>query len=113
MEEGFQKLKEIFDKEVFELYLRQGQGYIPYMMNDALECYLVLKDCRCTGKYLKGYEESTFGYLSSEDGEEILVVHQGEENIFTLWFGKIQIKLKGYQYHPIGHFWLEGKGQEQ
>ena len=113
MEEGFQKLKEIFDKEVFELYLRQGQGYIPYMMNDALECYLVLKGCRCTGKYLKGYEESTFGYLSSEDGEEILVVHQGAENIFTLWFGKIQIKLKGYQYHRIGHFWLERKGQEQ
>ena len=36
MEKGFQKLKEIFDKEVFELYIRQGQGYVPYMMNDAL-----------------------------------------------------------------------------
>ena len=61
MEEGFQKLKEIFDKEVFEFYIHQGQGYIPYMMNDALECYLVLTQCRCTGEYLAGYEESTLG----------------------------------------------------
>ena len=113
MEKGFQKLKEIFDKEVFELYIRQGQGYVPYMMNDALECYLVLTDCRCTGEYLTGYEESTLGYLSSAEGERILVVHQGEENIFTLWFREIRIKLEGYQYHRIGHFWLEGKGQEQ
>ena len=113
MEEGFQKLKEIFDKEVFEFYIHQGQGYIPYMMNDALECYLVLTQCRCTGEYLAGYEESTLGYLSAEDGERILVVHQGEENIFTLWFEEIRIKLEGYSYHQIGHFWLEGKGQEQ
>ena len=102
MEKGFQKLKEIFDKEVFELYIRQGQGYVPYMMNDALECYLVLTDCRCTGEYLTGYEESTLGYLSSAEGERILVVHQGEENIFTLWFREIRIKLEGYQYHRIG-----------
>ena len=113
MEEGYRKLKEIFDKEVFELYIRQGQGYVPYMMNDALECYLVLTDCRCTGEYRTGYEGSTLGYLSSAEGERILVVHQGEENIFTLWFGEIRIKQEGYQYHRIGHFWLEGKGQEQ
>lgn len=113
MKEGFQKLKEIFDKEVFELYIRQEQGYVPYMMNDALECYLVLTDCRCTGKYLPGYESCTVGYLSFKKEEKVLVVHQGEENIFTLWFREIQVKLEGYQYHKIGHFWLEGKGQEQ
>ena len=113
MEEGFQKLKEIFDKEVFELYIRQGQGYVPYMMNDALECYLVLTDCRCTGGYLTGYESCTVGYLSFKEEEKVLVVHQGEENIFTLWFREIQVKLEGYQYHQIGHFWLKEKGQEQ
>lgn len=113
MGEGFQKLKEIFDKEVFELFIYQEQGYVPYMMNDALECYLILTDCRYTGKYLPDQETGTSGYLSSQDGERILVVHQGEENIFTLWFREIRISLEGYQYHQIGHFWLEGKGQEQ
>lgn len=113
MEEGFQKLKEIFDKEVFEFYIRQGQGYVPYMMNDALECYLVLTDCRCTGEYLTGYDSCTVGYLSFKEEEKVLVVHQGEENIFTLWFWEIQVKLEGYQYHQIGHFWLKEKGQEQ
>src|SRR5699024_11948327 len=48
IEEGFQKLKEIYDKEVFELYIRQRQGYVPYMMHAALVSHLVLTDCRCT-----------------------------------------------------------------
>ena len=82
MEEGFQKLKEIFDKEVFELYIRQGQGYVPYMMNDALECYLVLTDCRCTGEYLTGYESCTVGYLSFKEEEKVSGGTSGRRKYF-------------------------------
>ena len=43
--EEFSMLKEIFDQQVFELCIHEENGqkayYIPYMMNDALECYLI------------------------------------------------------------------------
>ena len=57
MPESYGKLAEIFQFHVFELHLGEDRGrkadfYIPYMMNDALECYLVLRDAWMTGDYL-------------------------------------------------------------
>ena len=58
MPECYGKLAEIFEHQVFELHLGEERGrktdfYIPYMMNDALECYLVLRDAWMTGDYLE------------------------------------------------------------
>ena len=50
------KLETIFEHQVFELcgpFEEHGSTcyYVPYMMNDAVENYLVLRDCRLVGKF--------------------------------------------------------------
>ena len=38
------------------------------MMNDALECYLILENCRITGAYLPHCKEKTEAYLTEHNG---------------------------------------------
>ena len=48
---AFEKLAEVFEYQVFELCV--GEEYlIPYMMNDAVENYLILKNGQMIGNYL-------------------------------------------------------------
>lgn len=112
IEEGmspvFEKLAEIFEYQVFELCV--GDEYlIPYMMNDAVENYLILKDCRMTGHYLKEDTLKVTGQLAVEEDRYVLSVRQGEENVFTLYFQEIEERIQCFQYHRIGHFWVEGQ----
>ena len=81
------------------------------MMNDALECYLVLKDARITGEYLQLDPEEfpLQAQIAQRDGQTALIVKQGSENIFTIWFREIEESFQCYQYHRIGHFWVEGQ----
>ncbi|MDM8247538.1 DUF3878 family protein [Lacrimispora saccharolytica] len=74
--EEFSMLKEIFDQQVFELCIHEENSqkayYIPYMMNDALECYLILEHCRMTGEYQpeaneNEEEEPCSGQLEEKD----------------------------------------------
>ena len=89
MPETYGKLAEIFQYQVFELYEevigpRNSSYYIPYMMNDALECYLVLKDARITGEYLQLDPEEfpLQAQIAQRDGQTALIVKQGSENVF-------------------------------
>lgn len=116
MPETYGKLAEIFQCQVFELYEevigpRNSSYYIPYMMNDALECYLVLKDARITGEYLQLDPEEfpLQAQIAQRDGQTALIVKQGSENVFTIWFREIEESFQCYQYHRIGHFWVEGQ----
>ena len=109
-------LEEILDCGAFELHSAEEiQGkrefYIPYMMNDALECYLLFPDGRLTGTYhADAAEEMTVELIETEQGPA-LIFHQGETNVFTLWFRECFQVLNCYRYDQIGHFWV--KGQEQ
>lgn len=111
--EIFQKLQEIFACQAFELHgpSPSGECYIPYIMNDQVESYLVLENCRMTGERLPGYEEETKGRILETERGYALVVEQGEENTFTLWFERIRQVTEFYRYHEIGHFWVEGQEQ--
>lgn len=116
MPDAYRKLAEIMKHQVFELHSHTDENgmqncFIPYMMNDALECYLILKDCRITGRYLPGFAGKTEAYLTENNGSDVLVMKQGEENVFTLWFEELQENLCCYQYHQIGHFWVSGQEQ--
>lgn len=120
MAQEYEKLAEVFLYQVFELYSGNGENgepddyYIPYMMNDALECYLVLENCRMTGVYCTEKEWIQAGELVQDGGHTGLVVRQkmGERtNTFTLWFHGIHQVLQCYQYHRIGHFWVSGQEQ--
>lgn len=116
MQTEFFLLAEIIKYQVFELCVGKDEGsignfYIPYMMNDAIECYLVLENAEMTGEYLEDIESEIQAQLIVEDHRYALIIHQGPKNVFTLWFQNIHQVRKCYQYHQIGHFWV--KGQEQ
>lgn len=131
----FQKcVAELLNCNAFEIQLHTDENgqtdcYIPYMMNDALECYFVLKNCRVTGELMTGVlassdapgDSSEFGNFACDKSMAIELVDDGvhtalvlrnpDGNVSTLWFEDIVKELKCYRYHEIGHFWV--KGQEQ
>ena len=110
--ELFEKLQEIFDCGVFELHPSENDKfYIPYMMNDQVEVYLVLESCHMTGEYLPELASISTGEFIVEDGCLGLIVRQGTEHVFTLWFQAIRQEMEFYRYHEIGHFWVEGQEQ--
>ncbi|MCQ2508376.1 MAG: DUF3878 family protein, partial [Dorea sp.] len=113
---------------------------IPYLMNDAVECYLAF-----SGASLRGPLDPTRGW---DDGpvdtvpetralmdtfteqiyqEEILtdniqlvshqdhygmVIHQLSGNVATLWYKQMSLEVNCYQYHLIGHRWRREPGEE-
>lgn len=116
----YDRLQELLDEivvcEAFKLHRAVNQVgrldfFIPYMMNDALECYLILTNGRMTGEYLADYKgEMTADVVETEQGAAV-ICHQGVENVFTVWFGACFQELKCYRYDQIGHFWIEGQEQ--
>ena len=110
MPEPFFRLAEILQLQVFELYQdpADGQYRVPYMMNDALEYFLILKNAAMTGKF-EPEQTVTFGQLFRESNRYTLILHQENGNIFTLHFDDLQEHAQCYQYHRIGHFWVKGQ----
>ena len=114
MPKPFWKLAEILELQVLEISRLSKEEaadcLIPYMMNDAIENYLILKDCKMTGEYVKEKEVILPARLVKKE-IYILVVRQEGGTLFTLQFSDIQEHLQCYQYHRIGHFWVKGKEQ--
>ena len=116
MELSLKHLLHVFECQAFELcgpYETEGRidYYVPYMMNDAVEDYLILRGCRMVGTYVADLEAEQEAQLAETEAGFVLAVRQGQENAFTLYFEEIEEKVQCYQYHRIGHFWV--KGQEQ
>ena len=113
LESLYNYLSELCDCGAFELHTTETPDglqntAIPYMMNDALECYLLLKNSRMTGHYLKDFTGKTSVGLIQNEARPALVFHQGNENVFTLWFETCYQILECYRYDQIGHFWVKG-----
>ena len=107
-------LSEIINCNAFELHtesLANGQQnfYIPYMMNDALEYYLLLTNGRMTGEYIADSIAPLRVEFIESSARPALIFHQGNENVFTLWFEATYKDLKLYRYDQIGHFWVKGE----
>lgn len=109
--------------------------YIPYMMNDALEYYLMLEDCQMIGNFSKRIPKDTtleiISNVSSANNSQAatangkgsctqnsitntisryaLIFHYNNGSILTIWFSECLQVLNFYQYHRIGHFWTEGQ----
>lgn len=109
-----ERVREILSCDAFELHrMETSDGklniYIPYMMNDALECYFVLEDVTMTGAYLPEYdEEISVDFVDTERGAAA-IFHQGPERVFTIWYENSYFEQKCYRYDQIGHFWVEGE----
>lgn len=115
----FAMIEEVAENGVFEIWY-PGIGnvepvdsliYIPYMMNDALECYIVLENAVLVGRQNAELKEQTKVDIHKEGDRYALVAKQGDDNTFTVFFKAAQLKKKYYQFGRICHFWE--KGQEQ
>ena len=121
MEDNFEKLNLLLEQEQCEFVdipdgftgqTESGELRLIYLMNDAVESFLVLKNARMTGNYVRDYEGEFEGSLERTDrdvceAEYILVIHQGQ-NVFTVFFEDILLETYLYNYGELGHFWVEG-----
>lgn len=110
---AYQMLETLLRQNQFEL-LEGENGFhtrqdihLVYLMNDAVECFLVFRDARITGEYLAEYEGGLQARLDGEEGRPALVVHQGR-NVFTIFFEALEPEFCLYNYGEIGHFWVKG-----
>ena len=108
--EAFQKLGEALEQGQFELLFTEEKLRLVYLMNDAVESFLVFENARMTGQYREDYEGELEAELSvTEEPEEsyVLVVHQGE-TVVTIFFEDLSEEVHLYDYGEIGHFWVKG-----
>lgn len=121
MEDNFEKLNLLLEQEQCEFVdipdsftgqTESGELRLIYLMNDAVESFLVLKNARMTGNYVRDYEGEFEGSVEKADwdlceAEYILVIHQGH-NVFTVFFEDILLETQLYNYGELGHFWVKG-----
>lgn len=101
----FEKLKELIELDQFEL-LEDGFRLV-YLMNDAVESFLVFENARMTGTYDKEYEGEIQAFLECQESGYALVIHQGS-SVFTLFFQRLSLEVHLYNYGETGHFWVKG-----
>ena len=114
--EVFCRLAEIIQLQVFELDGQEEDYRIPYMMNDALEYYLILKNSVLTGEFepdspvQRGQiAKEIYQEKDAEKQRYILSIQQENGNLFTLYFDELIEQAACYRYHEIGHFWVKGQ----
>lgn len=110
------KLEELLDQGQFELMsdeVLEGKLRVVYLMNDAVESFLVFEQARITGVYQKDYEREVEASLTIQENtdtgsdEFVLVVYQGD-SVCTVFFENLTLETHLYDYGKVGHFWVEG-----
>ncbi len=105
--DAFVMLQELLEQEQFELIIsEQSDIRLVYLMNDAVESFLVFHNARMTGEYRPDYEGEILASMSYDDTEYILVVHQGD-SVVTIFFEDLLTDVHLYDYGEIGHFWVK------
>ena len=98
-------LEELLEQDQFELLLPEYK--LVYLMNDAVESFLVFHGARMTGIYQEDYEGPLDASVNYENGEYVLVVHQ-DDSVVTIFYQSLSLEVHLYNYGEIGHFWVEG-----
>lgn len=76
-----------------------------YLMNDAVESFLVFRDARYTGTYQENYDGDLHYALLPE--ENCIRVDQGDSHLL-LFFDELEMETHFYDYGQVGHFWVKG-----
>ena len=108
----FQKLDLLLSQGSFELVNYQPDLKIQdlrlvYLMNDAVESFLVFQGARLTGEYLPDFEGELSASLSREESDYVLILHQ-ENTVCTLFFQNLVLETNLFDYGKTGHFWVRG-----
>ena len=109
-ERAFSKLGEALEQGQFELLFTEEKIRLVYLMNDAVESFLVFENARVTGEYIVEWEgemEAELSIPEELDDEYVLVVRRGE-TVVTLFFEDLSEEIYLYDYGEIGHFWVKG-----
>lgn len=105
-------LSELFLSENLTLHFdfdSKTTCYVPYMMNDAMEYYIVFYGCRVVGAYGENNKIDGFKLISDEQG---VIFTKEDDSVFTLWFESVSVECKLFKYDHLGHFWNRD-GHEQ
>lgn len=106
----FVMLEELLEQDQFELLpAKEGdtERRLVYLMNDAVESFLVFRGAALTGHYLEDYEGALTWSMSRDAARYVLVVRQGD-NAVTLLFKNLDLEVHLYNYGEIAHFWVPG-----
>ena len=120
--EEYEKLQLLLDQGQFELIFPSDDTpsdiRLVYLMNDAVESFLVFQNARMTGEYMPNHEgdleailEQISGTQASSSppilGEYALIVRQGD-TVCTLFFQNLVLETHLFNYGNTGHFWVKG-----
>ena len=97
-ERALEMLEELLEQDQFELLLPEYK--LVYMMNDAVESFLVFHGARMTGIYQDDYEGPLDASVTYENGEYVLVVHQ-DDSVVTLFYQSLSVEVHLYNYGEI------------
>lgn len=107
-------LELLLSENQFELILPETGTSAPdtirlvYLMNDAVESFLLFHNARLTGTYDPAYEGELDALLTQDENERYaLIVHQGD-SVVTLFFEDLTLENHYYDYSQLGHFWMKG-----
>ncbi len=106
----FDMLEELLAQNQFELLPpneEKKEIRLVYLMNDAVESFLVFKEAKMTGFYEEGYEGSVDATLKRDKDRYILAVLCGDSMV-TIFFQRLEFEYMLYDYGEIGHFWVRG-----
>lgn len=107
----YNKLKLLIAQGQFELILpindRRQDIRLVYLMNDAVESFLVFGKARITGTYQSDFQGELWADLEKDGQQYVLVVHQGN-SVCTLFFQSLKLEVYLFNYGKTGHFWVKG-----
>lgn len=107
MADTFVMLQELLEQNQFELIFQETEIRLVYLMNDAVESFLVFQNAVMTGDYQKDYEGELDASLNREGETYILIIHQGGM-VVTIFFTELTLDVHLYDYSGLGHFWVKG-----
>lgn len=104
--EVLEKLVQLLEQNQFELIFTEQDIRLVYLMNDAVESFLVFQNVRMTGEYKDDYEGELDATLEKQEQKYVLIVHQGD-TVVTLFFENLIQENHFYEYGTIAHFWVK------
>ena len=110
-EDIFEKLDNLIEQNQFELVsdkVDDNRLKVIYLMNDAVESFIVFENARITGEYIKDYQGEINTSLtvqkndSTGNDEYVLVVHQ-KDSVYTVFFEDVSLEVNLYDYGRTAH----------
>ena len=107
--EALYNLERLLESGQFELVSdkpENGKIRLIYIMNDAVESFIVFDNARLTGTYDSKFEGSVTASLTGNEKEYVMVVHQNE-SVFSIFFQKMYNGKSFIQLRKNRTFWVK------